>query len=30
MMMVICIMEHLSKIWSTIHEKWGNSEDELK
>ena len=29
MMMVICIKEHLSIVWSTIHEKLSNSKAEL-
>ena len=29
MMMVICVKEHLSILWSTIHEKLSNSKAEL-
>ena len=29
MMMLICIKQHLSNIWSSIHEKLGNTETEL-
>ena len=28
--MVICIKQHLSKIWSSVHEKVSNTEAELK
>ena len=30
MMMGICIKQHLSNIWSSIHEKINNTEAELK
>ena len=30
MMMLICIKQHLSNIWSSIHEKLSNTEAELK
>ena len=30
MMLVICIKEHLSIVWSTIHEKLSNSKAEFK
>ena len=30
MMMLICIKQHLSNIWSSIHEKLSNTEIELK
>ena len=30
MMILICIKEHLSNIWSSIHEKVSNAEAELK
>ena len=29
-MMVICIKQHLSNIWSLIHEKLSNTEADLK
>ena len=29
-MMVICTKQHLNNIWSSIHEKLSNTEDELK
>ena len=30
MMLVVCIKQHLSKIWSSAHENLSNSEAELK
>ena len=30
MMMLICIKQHLSNIWSSIHKKLSNTETELK
>ena len=30
MMVLICIKQHLSNIWSSIHEKLSNTEAELK
>ena len=30
MMMLICIKQHLSNIWSSVHEKLSNTEAELK
>ena len=30
MMMLICIKQHLSNIWSSFHEKLSNTEAELK
>ena len=30
MIMIICIKQHLSDIWSSIHEKLSNTEAELE